>query len=96
MSIWERITTILIPATFIIWGVYDVITIWRGGTGTSISRKIAKWKSQYFQFWFAFFYILGHLFWPQPELDSRTITLEDKIVSLKEELRVLNIECKSD
>lgn len=87
MSIWERITTMLVPATLIIWLVYDVITIKYGGTATSISRKIRDWAHKYFQLMLILTYVLGHLLWPQPELDSRTTYLEKEIVELKEQLR---------
>lgn len=93
MSLWERITTMVVPATLILWILYDLVAIRKGGTGSSLSRKIREWSQRYWQLTLVLFYILGHLFWPQPELGGRTSYLEQEIVQLKEELRLLGNEC---
>lgn len=71
---WKKITTILVPITLIIWGIYDVVTITQGGVETSISRTIRDWNGKYPQFTYAAFYVFGHLFWPQPKKKTDKIT----------------------
>lgn len=80
---WSGFTKVLIPLTAVLWGIYDVVTIKMGGTHTSISRIMRDWSYDYQQFVWAFWYICGHLFWPQPPKNSEIDRLKKEIFKLK-------------
>jgi len=57
------ITVILIIATVVIWGVYDVWTIAKRGKKTSISAYIIRGAYKYPLAVLLLGMLLGHLFW---------------------------------
>lgn len=87
---WKGFTKILIPLTMLIWGIYDIVAISQGGTGSSISRVIRDWNSYAPQIAWCGFFILGHLIWPQPPKGHEIDDLKRENFKLKEQLKKLS------
>lgn len=59
---WKRVTQGFVVAVVLVVGVYDLVALYFGGPGATISRFALSWPPALV---FALGFCFGHMVWPQ-------------------------------
>lgn len=65
MSLWKKITVVIIVLMVVGGALYDVVALVNGGVEATISRVVLNASCKHPIIAFAMGVLCGHLFWPQ-------------------------------